>query len=62
MWGGRGGAPGRFECPLDLLIIGDEVYVADSGNERIQCFSLSGELLRILDRHTLSPDYNFILR
>ena len=41
-------APGRLECPLDLVITDDECIVADSGNSRIQVFTLTGELRRIL--------------
>ena len=38
----------RLECPLDLLILGNEVFVADSGHERIVIFDLAGEPQRVL--------------
>jgi DNA-binding beta-propeller fold protein YncE len=36
-WGGTGDAPGRFKEPMGIAVdSADSVYVADSGNNRIQ--------------------------
>lgn len=45
-WGGPGSAPGSFSVPFNLAVdsLGN-VYVADAGNNRIQKFSSSGDLL-----------------
>ncbi len=44
--GGKGAAPGRFEVPRGLALDrAGAVYVADTGNDRIQRFSSSGNLL-----------------
>jgi hypothetical protein len=34
-WGCRGPSRDRLDVPLDLLVYRSEVYVADSGNERV---------------------------
>jgi len=40
-WGGRGSGPGEFEFPCGIAVspTGERVYVADSGNHRIQYFN-----------------------
>jgi DNA-binding beta-propeller fold protein YncE len=42
--GERGAEPGRFEQPKDVALSpdGDTLYVADTGNHRIQAFSRNG--------------------
>jgi len=49
-WGRPGSAPGEFENPIGLQIgpAGD-IWVVDSGNERVQVFSQDGEFLRVLE-------------
>ena len=41
-WGGMGDGPGQFNEPRDVAVIGDKVYVADTGNRRIQVFDREG--------------------
>jgi len=38
--GGGGAAPGRFRLITSLWIVGDLLYVADSGNRRVQVFRI----------------------
>src|SRR5262249_23215319 len=46
-WGAEGGGPGQFSSPLGIAVgPGDEVYVADSGNHRVQVFDSQGSYLR----------------
>jgi len=41
-------APLAFQFPNGVKVIGKEVWVADSNNQRIQVFDLAGEFLRLL--------------
>jgi phage tail-like protein len=43
---GAGNAPGRFDKPRGMVVVGGTLYVADSGNGRIQVFRLPGLELR----------------
>ena len=45
-WGEKGTGPGQFNDPTGIAIAGDEVFVADSRNGRIQVFDLKGKFLR----------------
>jgi DNA-binding beta-propeller fold protein YncE len=59
-WGGSGTANGRFNNPCDLLIApyGSEetaLYVADSGNNRVQIFTLTGSYLGQLGQPNIDP-------
>ena len=45
-WGARGNEPGQFIQPTGIAIGGDEVYVMDLGNDRIQVFDLQGNFQR----------------
>ena len=45
-WGGEGAGPGRFRQPCQVAVMGDEVYVADTWNGRIQVFDLEGRYQR----------------
>ncbi len=40
--------PGRFYFPNDVLVMGDEIYVSDSNNRRVQVFDLNGQFDRIM--------------
>lgn len=43
-WGSRGSGNGQFEQPYAVAVDGSgNVYVADSGNNRVQKFSSTGE-------------------
>jgi hypothetical protein len=44
-WGGLGGEPGRFNRPESLSVTADRVYVADTGNHRVQVFDLDGRFV-----------------
>lgn len=45
-WGGYGTAPGQFRDPWGVAVAGDEVYVSDSFNHRVQVFDTDGTFLR----------------
>lgn len=45
-WGTRGESPGAFREPVGVLVAGQEVFVSDAGNNRIQVFSRDGDFLR----------------
>lgn len=40
--GGSGDSDGKFDSPTGLFLAKDKIYVADSGNDRIQIFSRDG--------------------
>ena len=44
-WGGTGTDPGSFQGPIGVAVVGEEVFVSDSGNHRIQRFTAEGEFL-----------------
>jgi len=41
-------APELFQFPNGIMVVGDEVYVADSNNQRVKVYSLDGEFLRTI--------------
>jgi DNA-binding beta-propeller fold protein YncE len=43
---GGGSQPGEFRYPSRIAILGDDLYVLDSGNSRIQVLDLSGHVRR----------------
>lgn len=45
-WGTSGTQPGQFEDPIGIVIADEEIFVSDSGNDRIQVFDLEGKFLR----------------
>jgi DNA-binding beta-propeller fold protein YncE len=45
-WGMKGGGPGQFDLPHSIAVDGDQVYVGDRENARIQVFDLTGHYLR----------------
>ena len=44
-WGGVGSEPGKFMYPYGIQIYKDIIYIADSGNRRIQMFTLYGKFV-----------------
>lgn len=49
-WGSKGSGPGEFSDPTGIAIAGDEVFVADSRNGRIQVFDLDGNFRRMFGK------------
>lgn len=45
-WGGKGSEPGQFSDPTGIAVAGNEVFVADSRNGRVQVFDLDGKFKR----------------
>ena len=45
-WGSRGSEPGQFIESTGIVISGNEIFVMDLGNDRIQVFDLDGNFLR----------------
>ena len=41
-WGKEGAGDGEFREPRDLVVVGDTVYVADTGNQRVSVFDRNG--------------------
>ncbi len=48
-WGEPGSGPGQFNLPHGVWIADHRVFVADRENDRVQVFTLSGELLAVWD-------------
>jgi sugar lactone lactonase YvrE len=44
-WGAPGSQPGQLDYPSGIAIYGERVYVADSGNNRVQVFDLNGAFI-----------------
>jgi DNA-binding beta-propeller fold protein YncE len=53
-WGEPGSGPGQFNLPHAIWIADGRVFVADRENDRIQVFSLDGELREVWD-HVQRP-------
>ncbi len=45
-WGGKGFEPGKFDDPTGIAVTANEVFVADSRNNRIQVFDRDGRFKR----------------
>ena len=45
-WGTYGTAAGQFRDPWGVAVAGDEIYVSDSSNHRVQVFDTDGTFLR----------------
>jgi sugar lactone lactonase YvrE/4-amino-4-deoxy-L-arabinose transferase-like glycosyltransferase len=52
MWGGQGTEPGQFQGPRGIAVDPQrgQVYVADTGNRRVQVFGLDGGFIAVWDR------------
>ncbi len=61
-WGEPGIDPGQFQCPHNIALRGDRVYVADRESHRVQVFDLDGRLVTVWNnihrpcRLTIGPD------
>jgi hypothetical protein len=49
-WGGKGSGPGQFSDPTGIAVAGEEVFVADARNGRVQVFDLDGNFKRQFGR------------
>ena len=45
-WGTPGSGDGEFTQPTGIAVDGGEVYVTDTGNDRVQIFDLDGNFIR----------------
>lgn len=46
-WGGEGNEQGKFKYPAHMVLFEDELFVADSGNNRVQVFAAAtGRFIR----------------
>ena len=54
-WGEKGTDPGQFHDPTGIAVAGDEVFVSDSRNGRIQVFGLDGTFKRAFGRPGEAP-------
>ena len=45
-WGSSGSQPGQFNTPIGVAVGADAIYVADSGNHRLQKFALDGTFVQ----------------
>jgi hypothetical protein len=53
---GRGSAPGQFSDPRAVAVGADgSVYVADTGNHRVQVFAADGRLTAVFGEHGATP-------
>ncbi len=57
-WGGAGSKPGQFNEPTGIAIAGDEVYVSDARNGRIQVFDREGRFRRSFGEGVLGRPMN----
>lgn len=49
-WGAKGSAPGQFHDPTGIAISGQQVFVSDARNGRIQVFDFEGKFLRVFGK------------
>lgn len=54
-WGEKGSGPGQFDDPTGIAIAGDEIFVADARNGRIQVFGFDGRFKREFGRPGEAP-------
>jgi len=55
-WGTKGDGQLEFSGPTGIVVGNDEVYVSDTGNNRIQVFTLDGKFLRTIGREGSGPN------
>lgn len=61
-WGDQGDTPGQFEEPRGVAVtLEGEVYVADSGNGRVQVFDAAGEFVREWGQGVLAEPFDLAL-
>lgn len=53
-------SPGIFQFPNGVKVRGDELWVADSNNRRIQIFDRSGKFLRLIPTEGLPRGFDFL--
>ena len=46
VWGESGSDAGNLDGPIGIALAGEEVFVSDSGNQRIEVFDRNGKFLR----------------
>ncbi|XP_035672317.1 tripartite motif-containing protein 2-like [Branchiostoma floridae] len=54
-FGQEGSQQGQFNEPRDVAVSGDRLYVADTFNNRVQVFDLSGNFCRLIPIQSASP-------
>lgn len=57
-WGSKGQAPGQFDDPTGIAVSGDEVFVSDARNSRIQVFDKQGHFKRAFGQAQLGRPMN----
>lgn len=57
-WGTQGDAPGEFNDPTGIAVAGNEVFVADARNNRIQVFDTQGNFRRSFGQEKLNRPMN----
>jgi len=60
-WGEKGSAAGQFNEPTGITIKGNEVFVSDGRNHRIQVFDLDGTPLRQFGENNLERPMNITI-
>ncbi len=60
-WGKKGSAPGQFNEPTGITVKGNEVFVSDGRNHRIQVFDLEGTALRQFGVNDLERPMNLTI-
>lgn len=56
-FGGPGAGPGRFRAPSGIAVdVRGRVWVADTGNDRVQAFTRDGALVRVLAGRLKAPE------
>ena len=48
-WGSAGSGEGQFKEPTGIAVVNGKIYVADSGNNRIQIFDLDGKFAGVVE-------------
>ncbi|MCR6484414.1 NHL repeat-containing protein [Amycolatopsis sp. OK19-0408] len=57
VFGGPGAGPGRFAAPSGIAVDArGRVWVADTGNDRVQAFTRDGALVRVLAGRLRAPE------